>query len=100
MIIILNEQVWILEDCGEGFSDTLSCGGGIFLEEIYWHSYSSNVFLSNFDPVTVWFLFGSKKKKNTKKGNLLSNGDTFWSSVEMIVSTICVKCTCTQHEGK
>lgn len=70
-----------------------------FWKKIYWHSYSSNVFLSNFDPVTVWFLFGSKKK-NTKKGNLLSNGDTFWSSVEMIVSTICVKCTCTQHEGK
>lgn len=38
-----------------------------FLKKIYWHSYSSNVFLSNFDSVTVWFLFGSKKKKTQKK---------------------------------
>lgn len=38
-----------------------------FWKKIYWHSYSSNVFLSNFDPVTVWFLFGSKKKKTQKK---------------------------------
>lgn len=38
-----------------------------FWKKIYWHSYSSNVFLSNFDSVTVWFLFGSKKKKTQKK---------------------------------
>lgn len=38
-----------------------------FWKKIYWHSYSSNVFLSNFDSVTVWFLFGSKKKTRKKE---------------------------------